>query len=120
VSNNLFDNFEDNIQHLLFLVFKKIPQLFQLKFYAINRRLRKILKNGRRYRRVFCYVKHTKRIVVLGRFLKPFFQFSKQRSYKLRVKFTLNDILNIERRSPVLQIYQKQQIGVLSSLLLKG
>jgi hypothetical protein len=59
----------------------KLPQVFQIKFYMLNRRLRKIMKNSRRYRRIFCYIRPSKRANVLGRYIRSFFKFTKQRTY---------------------------------------
>lgn len=99
----------------------QIPQIFQIRFYALNRRLRKILKNSNKYRRVFSYVMPAKRQRVLGRFLYPFFKFADNRSYQHRVQITIAGVLSqTPTTSTAWLIYQKQQIGVLSALLQKG
>jgi hypothetical protein len=63
------------------LISSKLPQVFQIKFYMLNRRLRKIMKNSRRYRRIFSYIRPSKRANVLGRYIRAFFKFTKQRAY---------------------------------------
>ena len=70
-----------NFVAYLGFVASKLPQIFQIKFYMLNRRLRKIMKNSRRYRRIFCYIRPSKRANVLGRYIRAFFKFTKQRAY---------------------------------------
>ena len=55
---------------------QRIPQVFQLRFFAISRRLRKISKTLQRYRQAYCYVHPARRRGLLGRYLAAFFDFA--------------------------------------------
>jgi len=97
----------------------QLQQVFQLRFYALNRRIRKRVKNQRRYRRVFCYVRENRRFGVLGRFLASFLKFTPARLYSQRISATLGLALQRDNTSPLWLIHSKQQIAVLATLLMK-
>ena len=100
---------------LLAAVEYAIPQIFQLRFFAISRRLRKISKTTQRYRQAFCYVRPPRRAGLLGRYVAAFFNFDAARTYGQRQKRTLISLGGIGATAQL--VYHQQQSCALASLL---
>jgi hypothetical protein len=103
---------EHNLLSRLYIL---MPQVFQVRVISLGRKLRKILKNKRRYRIILSRTVPSQRFFVFCRFVKLFFKFSPAPSHFTRVLHMLLLTLVSPNKSPIFRIYKKQQIGAIAN-----
>ena len=101
--------------NLITRLYTLMPQVFQVRVISLGRKLRKILKNKRRYRIILSRTVPSQRFFVFCRFIKLFFKFSPAPSYFTRVLHMLLLTSVSPNKSPIFLIYKKQQIGAISN-----
>jgi hypothetical protein len=90
---------------------------FQVKFCALNRRIRKMVRNGQKFRRTFSYIRMTRRLAATGRFINYFTKFTPQPRYGDRLRYLIFDAVWAPADSILVGIRAKQQALVLTRLL---
>jgi hypothetical protein len=112
---NYLNNFF-SINHFLYKIFFKINFIFKLQLKSLSKKMRKILKNKRRYTLVYTYIKPHKRLNVLLYYIKKFILLSDGKDLKEKLNNTFLSLLLDNNDSWVYQLYAKQQVQCVTNI----
>lgn len=112
---NYLNNFF-SINHFLYRIFFKISFVFRLQLKSLSKKMRKILKNKRRYSLSYTYIKPNKRLHVLLHYIKKYILISDGKDLKERLYNTLLPLLLEDSDSWVYQLYAKHQVQCITNI----
>ncbi len=112
---NFLNNFF-SINYFLYKIFFKISFIFKLQLKSLSKKMRKILKNKRRYTLIYTYIKPNKRLNVLLFYIKKFILLSDGKNLQEKLNNTFLSLLLDDKDSWVYQLYSKQQIQCVTNI----